>query len=87
MTPDDRLRLVEALASVPEVRLAYLFGSVARRAEGPLSDVDVAVWLARELSDADRFKPICNCITFFIQFFKIILSVSPSLNNDCGFIR
>jgi predicted nucleotidyltransferase len=39
----DALR--DVLGSEPSVRAAYLFGSVARAAAGPESDVDVAVLL------------------------------------------
>lgn len=37
--------VVEVLVDAPEVLFAYLFGSAARGEAGPLSDVDVAVWL------------------------------------------
>ena len=33
------------MARVPEVRFAYLFGSTARGDDGPLSDIDLAVFL------------------------------------------
>lgn len=38
------------LARIPQVKFAYLFGSQARGNAGPLSDVDVAVFLDRRLS-------------------------------------
>ena len=38
------------------VVLAYLFGSVARGEEGPLSDVDVAVLFGRELSRGEAWN-------------------------------
>jgi predicted nucleotidyltransferase len=48
-------RLVELLAADGRVRLVYAFGSAARDAAGPLSDVDVAVLLDRRLDwDAER---------------------------------
>jgi predicted nucleotidyltransferase len=48
-------RLVELLARDPRVRLVYAFGSAARDAVGPLSDVDVAALLdARPDWDAER---------------------------------
>jgi hypothetical protein len=48
-------RLVELLAADPRVRLVYAFGSAARDAAGPLSDVDVAVLLDAQLDwDAER---------------------------------
>jgi predicted nucleotidyltransferase len=55
--PPERAAVVAALrdffAGLPEVRLAYLFGSLARGAAGPLSDVDVAVLADREAVEAD----------------------------------
>jgi predicted nucleotidyltransferase len=40
-----RRRLTELFKSEPDVVAAYLFGSQARGDAGPLSDVDLAVWL------------------------------------------
>ncbi len=37
--------VVEQLLDAPEVLFAYLFGSAARGEAGPLSDIDIAVWL------------------------------------------
>lgn len=42
---DQARRLAERLEREPDVLVAYLFGSQARAAAGPLSDVDVAVLL------------------------------------------
>jgi uncharacterized protein len=54
MPPAELVRtLRERLAEEPDVLVAYLYGSHARRTAGPLSDVDVAV-LLRE--DADRLS-------------------------------
>lgn len=39
----------DVLARSPEVKFAYLFGSQARGAAGPLSDIDVAVFLDRRV--------------------------------------
>jgi hypothetical protein len=48
-SPEDikqRLPLAsEYLRSHPKVVFAYLFGGLARGGHGPLSDVDIAVWL------------------------------------------
>ena len=38
------------------VVVAYLFGSLARKESGPLSDVDIAVLFSRELSEDERFE-------------------------------
>ena len=52
---DVYARLVATFATDPRVRLVYAFGSAARSAGGPLSDVDVAVLLdARPDWDAER---------------------------------
>ncbi len=45
--PDAYRALVEAVAAEHRVRLAYAFGSAAREASGPLSDVDLALLLDR----------------------------------------
>lgn len=47
-----RAAVAAAVTSEPAVLAAYLFGSVARGAAGPLSDLDVAVLLS-ELADDD----------------------------------
>jgi uncharacterized protein len=49
----DRLR---AVLDRDQIAAAYMFGSQARGNPGPLSDVDVAVWAAPELSSRDRFE-------------------------------
>lgn len=46
-----RERLIQALDR-PDVVAAMLFGSQAREDAGPLSDIDVAVWLAPGLTPA-----------------------------------
>jgi len=48
--------LTRLLEDEESVILGYLFGSHAEGTEGPLSDVDVAVFLDETLSKADRFK-------------------------------
>ena len=55
MTDGPYERLVALLAPDEHVRLVYAFGSAARDAAGPLSDVDVAVLLDRRLDwDEER---------------------------------
>jgi predicted nucleotidyltransferase len=49
LSPSKQAALRTALEQEPAMRLAYLFGSVARGDDGPESDVDVAVWLADEV--------------------------------------
>jgi uncharacterized protein len=45
--------LREFLAELPQVKFAYLFGSHARGSAGPLSDVDIAVYLDGRLNEFD----------------------------------
>jgi len=46
-------RLADALRDDPGVVAVYLFGSLARGSEGPLSDVDVAILLADPVDPAE----------------------------------
>ncbi|TAM33507.1 MAG: nucleotidyltransferase domain-containing protein [Rhodanobacter sp.] len=46
------------LASHPDIRLAYVFGSVAQGRETPDSDVDVAVQMSKPLDSALRMQLI-----------------------------
>ena len=47
-------RLQSFFAGQRKVRLAYLFGSYGKGTEGPLSDIDIAVFLKNNLSKHDR---------------------------------
>jgi uncharacterized protein len=49
LSPGKQAALRAALEQESGMRLAYLFGSVARGDDGPTSDVDVAVWLDDEV--------------------------------------
>jgi len=54
-TADATLRAIgDALAPIALVQVAYLFGSRARGTARPDSDLDIAIALPRELSDAER---------------------------------
>jgi len=55
--PDSELvkSLKRILHEQPEVLDAYLFGSAARGSPGPLSDVDVAVWIENDRSPDPAF--------------------------------
>jgi predicted nucleotidyltransferase len=44
----------DALAAVPSIEVAYLFGSRARGDARPDSDLDLAIALPREMDDAER---------------------------------
>jgi len=45
MDAKTRERLSDVFASLPEVKLAYFFGSRSRGQDGPLSDYDFAVYV------------------------------------------
>lgn len=49
-------KLFSALESEPDIVLAYLFGSVAKGRNGPLSDIDVAVYFSPEGDARSRFR-------------------------------
>ncbi|GAB4170306.1 MAG: nucleotidyltransferase domain-containing protein [Geothermobacteraceae bacterium] len=51
-------RVRTVLHSFDEVCFAYLFGSVARGNTGPLSDLDIAVWVAGDI-DCFQFRLRC----------------------------
>ena len=42
-------KVAQYFASRPEVEFAYLYGSYGVGREGPLSDVDIAVYLTKEI--------------------------------------
>jgi len=51
-----RAALIEAMAAEPDVVAAYLFGSLARGAAGPLSDVDIGLLIDK----APAREPVCD---------------------------
>lgn len=60
---DLRQRLRDALAAQADVVAAWLFGSCARGAPGPLSDIDVAVLLAEGPPTATRQLELAVALT------------------------
>lgn len=60
---DLRQRLRDALAAQADVAAAWLFGSRARGAPGPLSDIDVAVLLAEGAPTATRQLELAVALT------------------------
>jgi predicted nucleotidyltransferase len=48
-------QLIDCLSKQEHVRLAYLFGSVAKGKAGKLSDIDIAVLLDESLNKKQRF--------------------------------
>jgi uncharacterized protein len=53
---ERRQMLAELFERQPDVVAAYLFGSQARGDAGPLSDVDLAVWLGDDLDPGRRLS-------------------------------
>lgn len=49
-------KLTRALQSEPDVAFAYLFGSTVARRNGPLSDIDVAIYFHPSGTVRSRFK-------------------------------
>ncbi|MBS3055870.1 MAG: nucleotidyltransferase domain-containing protein [Candidatus Aenigmarchaeota archaeon] len=49
------------------IKLVYLFGSSARNEEGPLSDIDIAVFLDKKLSKLQRHQKHLFLIKEFIE--------------------
>lgn len=58
MNTEDRRRLAVLLAGYPFVRLALLFGSLAKDRARPESDLDLAVRAGRRLSLGERMELI-----------------------------
>ncbi len=72
-----------------QIRLAYLFGSYAKGKEGPLSDVDIAVFLDEIISKSKRFEQRLNLINEISSILKsdnvdvIIMNDAPlNLNYE-----
>lgn len=71
------------------VILAYLFGSQASGKAGPLSDVDIAVLFAENLSSRMRFRLRCRLIAELMGVFRRndvevvdLAEASPLLRNQ-----
>ncbi|MFQ6061249.1 MAG: nucleotidyltransferase domain-containing protein [Thermoplasmata archaeon] len=67
------------------VEVAYLFGSEARGREGPLSDIDIAVFLKESLSPKERYKKKLHLISEISSILKrndvnlVVINDSPLL--------
>jgi hypothetical protein len=70
-------KLIEYLKRQKHVRLAYIFGSVAKGTESKLSDIDIAIFLDERMSKPKRFE----------QRLKLISEISSVLkSNDIDLI-
>ncbi|MDD3245566.1 MAG: nucleotidyltransferase domain-containing protein [Methanosarcina sp.] len=82
-------KLNEFFQKVDYVELAYLFGSHAKGKQGPLSDIDIGVYLSGNLSKKERFEKRLELIASLctlLQTNKVDLVVmndaSPVLNFE-----
>nr|MDO8098487.1 nucleotidyltransferase domain-containing protein [Candidatus Njordarchaeota archaeon] len=75
-------KLQSYFAKQGDVRLAYLFGSHAKNREGPLSDIDIAVFLDKKLGKSERQKrklDLINKISSILKTDRIDLVIM----NNC----
>ena len=77
--------LAEFLSKQKHVKLAYLFGSVAKGKEGSLSDIDIAVSIDESLNKKERFKLQLKLISGLTNIMKtdridlIVMNDAPLL--------
>lgn len=70
-----------------DVRLAYIFGSVARGRASKISDIDIGVLLAPTLSESERFKLQLRIITDLMAMLKtkkvdvVVMNEAPLILN------
>jgi hypothetical protein len=78
-------RLLEFMSGQEYIKLAYLFGSVAKGKEGKLSDVDIAVFLDESLSKKEIFNLQLKVISELTSILKtdrvdlIVMNNAPLL--------
>ncbi|MBM3144633.1 MAG: nucleotidyltransferase domain-containing protein [Chloroflexi bacterium] len=66
----QKKKKLETILSEHHVVLAYLYGSQARGEAGSLSDVDIAVLFAEELTEKERFQHVLQLIGELGQTFR-----------------
>lgn len=73
MNPEQLKRIKGGLENLPEVRLAYFFGSKASGNDGPLSDYDFAFYCAQDGKKGflDVHLKIYNLLTDVLKTDKI----------------
>lgn len=83
--PDDIDRrlasLAEAFSGSSSVRFAYLFGSAARGELGPLSDVDVAVYLEEGVDPVDSRLDVTEALSRHLgtdSLDVVVLNTAPT---------
>lgn len=80
--------VTEFLKNQNQVKLAYLFGSVAHKKENKLSDVDLAIFLDEKINKKDRFKIKLRMISDLEDILKtdrIDLVIMNEANNTLNF--
>lgn len=82
-------RLAEFFKSQECVELAYLFGSHSKGKQGPLSDIDIGVYLSRKLDKKERFEKrleligsLCTLLQTDNLDIVVINDSSPVLNFE-----
>lgn len=63
-------RLAEFFKSQEHVELAYLFGSTAKDHRGPLSDIDLGVFLSSSLTKRERIQKSLEITAELASFLK-----------------
>jgi uncharacterized protein len=80
-------RLAEFFKSREYVELAYLFGSTADDNRGPLSDIDIGVYLSSKLTKGERIEKRLELTAELAGFFKtesidlVVMNDSSSVIN------
>lgn len=80
-------RLAEFFRSQEDVELAYLFGSYSKGKQGPLSDIDIGVYLSRKLDKKERFEKRLELIGSLCTLLQtndldiIVINDSPPVLN------
>jgi len=78
-------KLTDYLSKQDYIKFAYLFGSVAGKKEGKLSDVDIAIFLDEKLSKKERISLQLEMVSHFMSLLKtdridvVIMNDAPIL--------
>lgn len=82
MENSTKKKLIDFLEGEEEVKLAYLFGSVATGKNGKLSDIDIAVYFDESLSKKEMFDlqlKLISKITTILKTDKVDLVVTNNV--------
>lgn len=78
-------RLGDFFKSQVDVELAYLFGSTAEGSEGPLSDIDVGVYLSNKLTSEQRIEKRFKLTSELVGFLKTN-NIDLVIMNDASLV-